>query len=113
MELEKLGVEAADGRGYTLNIADVPFDTLVVTRHLESKGFGFDQAEAISYAVRAGVTGGVATKADTAELRMEIAELRADIAELRTDLRWIKVIGAGIASLLIAAFGFVVNMLTE
>ena len=80
-------------------MADVPFDTLAVTRQLKAKGFDPDQAEAITDAVRAGVTGGVAT--------------RADIAELQADLRWLKVIGTGIVGLLVAAFGFVINMLFE
>ena len=87
-------------------MADAAFDTLAVTRQLKAKGFDSDQAEAITEAVRTGVTGGVATKAD-------IAELKADFAELRTDLRWVKAIGAGIVGILVVAFGFVFSMLTE
>ena len=76
-------------------MADVPFDTLAVTRGLEARGFETGQAEAITEAVRAGVTGGVATKADLSsaatELRGELAELRTElkgeITELRTELR--------------------------
>ena len=90
-------------------MADVPFDTLAVTRGLEARGFETGQAEAITEAVRAGVTGGVATKADLSgvatELRGKIAELRAElkgeIAELRTELKWIKLIGAAILAVLI------------
>ena len=99
-------VEAAGRRCYLLGMADVPFDTLAVTRQLKARGFDADQAEAITDAVRTGVTGGVATKAD-------ISELRAGVAEVRTELRWVKVIGTGIIGLLIAAFGFVINMLIE
>ena len=50
------------------------------------------------------VTGGVATKAD-------VAELRADIAELRVGQRWMTGIGAGIVAILVGAFGFGFNML--
>ena len=45
-------------------MADAVFDTLAMTRQLKAKGFDSDQAEAITEAVRTGVTGGVATKAD-------------------------------------------------
>ena len=65
-------------------MADTAFDTLAMTRQLKAKGFSSDQAEAITEVVRAGVTGGVATKADLAELR---GELRGDMAELRGELR--------------------------
>ena len=101
-------------------MADAAFDTLAVTRRLKAKGFDADQAEAITEAVRIGVTGGVATKADIAELKAIFAELKAifaelkaEFAELRTDLRWIKTIGAGIVGVLVVAFGFVFSMLTE
>ena len=101
-------------------MADAAFDTLAVTRQLKAKGFDSDQAEAITEAVRTGVTGGVATKADIAELKADFAELKADFAELkadfaelRTDLRWVKAIGAGIVGILVVAFGFVFSMLTE
>ena len=48
----------------------------------------------MSETVHQAVTGGVATKAD-------IAELKADIAELKTELKWIKIIGGTIVGLLI------------
>ena len=110
---------------------DAIFDTLSVTRQLKAKGFDADQAEAITEAVRAGVTRGVATKTDMVELRTELkgdmAELRAelkgdmaelrtelqsdmaelrtelqsDMAELRTELRWMKAIGGVIVALLL------------
>ena len=75
-------------------MADAAFDTLAVTRQLKAKGFDADQAEAITEAVRVGVTGGVATKAD-------VAEVRGEIAELRTEQRWMKVVGAGIVAALV------------
>ncbi|MXW27229.1 MAG: DUF1640 domain-containing protein [Dehalococcoidia bacterium] len=86
-------------------MTDAAFDTLAITRQLEAKGFTSDQAEAITGAVRAGVTGGVATKADLSDLRTDlhgdIATLRGDIAELRTEQRWMKVAGAGIVAALV------------
>lgn len=102
------------GQGhYPSGMADAAFDILAMTRQLRAGGFDSDQAEAIAEAVRTGVTGGVATKADIAELKAEFAELKADFAELRTDLRWVKAIGAGIVGILVVAFGFVFSMLTE
>ena len=80
-------------------MTDDAFDTLAITRRLRAGGFDPNQADAIAEAVRTGVTGGGATN--------------ADIAELRTDLRWVKAIGAGIVGVLIVAFGFVFNMLSE
>ena len=94
-------------------MTDAAFDTLAMTRRLRAGGFDPDQADAIAEAVRTGVTGGVATNADIAEVKIDIAAAKADIAELRTDLRWVKAIGAGIVGILIVAFGFVFNMLTE
>lgn len=79
-------------------MADASFDALAVTRQLETKGFTPDQAEAIAEAVRTGVTGGVAT--------------RADISELRTELRWMKAIGGAIIALLIGPFWAVIDMRT-
>ena len=67
-------------------MTDTAFDTLAMTRQLKAKGFSSDQAEAITEAVRAGVTGGVATK--------------ADLAEIRNDLLWMKRIGDVIVVLL-------------
>ncbi len=56
-------------------MAEAVFDTLTVTRQLEAKGgFSSDQAAAITEAVRSGLTGGVATKADVAELKTEFAK---------------------------------------
>ncbi|MDE0209255.1 MAG: DUF1640 domain-containing protein [Boseongicola sp.] len=85
-------------------MTDASFDTLAVTRQLKARGFDPDQAEAIAEAVRTGVTGGVATKADLAglrgELHNEIAELRGELSAIRTDLLWMKRIGGVIIALL-------------
>ena len=92
--VRRRSVEATGGRCYLPGMADAAFDTLAVTRQLKAKGFDADQAEAITEAVRVGVTGGVATKAD-------VAEVRGAIAELRTEQRWMKVVGAGIVAALV------------
>ena len=66
-------------------MADVAFDTLAVTRRLKARGFDSDQAEAITEAVRTGVIGGVATKADLAELELR---LRGEITGTETRRTW-------------------------
>ncbi len=63
-------------------------------RQLKAREIDGDQTEAITEAVRAGVVGGVATKAD-------LAEVRIDITVLRTELRWMKAIGGVIVALLV------------
>ena len=85
------GLDRGGFKYHYFHMADIPFDTLAVTRQLEAKGFDSVQAEAIAEAVRAGVTGGVATKADLSLLR----------TEMRTELKWIKLIGAAILAVLI------------
>ncbi len=82
-------------------MVDAAFDTLAVTRQLKARGFDADQAEAITEAVRTGVTGGVTSKADLAELRADMAELRAGVAEVRTELRWMKATGGVIVAALV------------
>ncbi len=103
-------------------MTDVPFDTMAAVRRLEAGGFSPVQAEAITQTVRDGVTGGVATKADLADVRADITDVRADITELRTDitdvraditelrtditelkteLKWIKLIGAAVLAVLV------------
>ena len=89
-------------------MADASFDTLAVTRRLKSKGFDHDQAEAIAETVRAGITGGVATKTDLANLR---GEINAQLARIESDLLWVKLIGGAIIAIIVAASGFVFNML--
>ncbi len=67
-------------------MADAALDTLAVTRHLEARGFTTAQAEAILGAVRAGVTGGVAAKADVTDLRTDVTHLQNNMMALRTDV---------------------------
>ena len=83
-------------------MAEAAFDTLAVTRQLQAKGgFESEQAEAITEAVRTGVTGGVATKADLTETEHR---LRGEILEVRADLRWMKMIGAAILAVLVLSW---------
>ena len=81
-------------------MTDIPFDTMATARHLRESGIEERQAEAITTAIKDGVTGGVATKADLerveSALRTDIHEVKADIAELKTDLKWMKLIGGAI-----------------
>ncbi len=84
-------------------MADAAFDTLAVTRQLKAKGFDSDQADAITEAVRAGVTGGVAAKAD-------LAELRADLAGLETRLTWrVIIVGLALNAGVVAAVGWMLS----
>lgn len=70
-----------------------PIDTLKVRQDLRDAGFEADQADAITGAIRAGVTGGVATKAD-------IAEIKTEIVEIKSDLKWMKAIGGALVALM-------------
>lgn len=63
----------------------MPFDTHAEIERLRESGLNEKQAKAITQTVRSGVTGGVATKAD-------IAELKGDIGRLETDVSWLKLI---------------------
>ena len=72
----------------------MPFDTMATVRLLRESGIDERQAAAITTAIKDGVTGGVATKAD-------IHEVKADIAELKTDLKWMKLIGAAVLAVLV------------
>ncbi len=65
-------------------MVEAAFDTIAEVQRLRDVGFKQDQAEAITRSIHAGVTGGVATKAD---LRMVEAGLRGDMARLEGDLR--------------------------
>jgi len=75
-------------------MTEIPFDTMAAVRRLRDSGMSEKQAEAITQTVRDGVTGGVATKAD-------IANLDTKFAKLETELKWIKLIGGAILAVLI------------
>jgi len=86
-------------------MTDVPFDTMATARLLRESGIEERQAAAITTAIKDGVTGGVATRADIAEVKMDIVEVRADItrleSELRTEFRWMKLIGGAVLAVLV------------
>ncbi len=79
-------------------MTDIPFDTMATARHLRESGIEERQAEAITTAIKDGVTGGVATKADIAMLKTDITRLET---ELKTELRWIKLIGGAVLAVLV------------
>ena len=81
-------------------MTDVPFDTMATARLLRESGIGERQAAAVTTAVRDGVTGGVATKADIAEVRADVARLESG---LRTDLGWMKLTGGAIPAVPVLA----------
>lgn len=100
-------VEPAGGERYLPGMADAVFDTLAVTRQLKAKGFDADQAEAITEAVRTGVTGGVATKADLAETEHR---LRGELTALENRLTWrILIVGLALNGTVIAAVGWMLS----
>ncbi len=72
-------------------MTDVPFDTMATARLLRESGIEERQAAAITTAIKDGVTGGVATKADIARLE----------SELRSELRWMKLIGGAVLAVLV------------
>ncbi|MDE0694943.1 MAG: hypothetical protein OXH76_03810 [Boseongicola sp.] len=89
--------------------ADVAFDTITTIQRLRGAGIEQAHAEAITASIRAGVTGGVATKADVELVQQELQTVKAELegkidalgAEMKTELKWIKIIGGTIVALLI------------
>ena len=67
-------------------MADTAFNTIAEVQRLRDAGFAQAQAEAITLSIHAGVTGGVASKADLGVLRADLGVLRADLGVLRADL---------------------------
>ena len=89
-------------------MTDIPFDTMATARLLRESGIDERQAEAITTAIKGGLTGGVATKtdihdvkADIHDVKADIHEVKTDIAELKTDLKWMKLIGAAVLAVLV------------
>ena len=62
------------------------FDTLRVTKDLQSSGFDTKQSEGIVAAIETSLKSAVATKADVAAVSNEITTVRAEIAQMRTEL---------------------------
>ena len=85
-------------------MANAAFDTLATARLLRESGIEERQAAAITTAIKDGVTGGVATKADLAEMESRIearfAQVDARFARIENDLLWVKRIGGVIVALL-------------
>jgi len=71
-------------------MATTTFDTRQAVRTLQAAGFPEDQADAVVDTMSSAFSDTVATKADIAEVKVEIAALevsaKADIADLRTEL---------------------------
>ena len=96
-------------------MANAAFDTLTVSKDLQSAGFEAKQAEAIALAVKQ-AQGDLATKQDIALLKTELksdidqvrTELKSGIKQLKTDIGWIRwVVGANLA-LSIAIIGAII-----
>lgn len=62
------------------------FDTLRVTKDLQSSGFDTKQSEGIVAAIETSLESAVATKADVAAVSNDITTVRAEIAQMRTEL---------------------------
>ena len=68
-------------------MADTAFNTIAEVQRLRDAGFAQAQAEAITLSIHAGVTGGVASKADLGELRADLGVLRADLERVEERLQ--------------------------
>ena len=84
--------QRAGSATYLDSMADASFNTKATIRLLQESGIEDRQAEAIAEAVRVGVSGGIAST--------------ADLAEIRIDALWIKRIGGVLIALGVAATGF-------
>ena len=62
------------------------FDTLRVTKDLQSSGFDTKQSEGIVAEIETSLESAVATKAEVAAVSNEITTVRAEIAQMRTEL---------------------------
>ena len=94
-------VDAPGGQCHLPGMADAAFDTLATARLLRESGIEERQAAAITTAIKDGVTGGVATKADLAELR---GEMKRDMAGMETRLTLrIVIVGLALNSVTAAA----------
>ena len=102
------------------------FDTLHAAKRLRESGFADAQAEAVVSTVHDAITGGVASKADLAELdaarksdsveleatfKSNMANLRAefksDLAELKSDIyKQLWIVAAFVVSAVVAAIKF-------
>ena len=67
-------------------MAEAAFNTIAEIQRLRDAGIEQKQAEAITLSIHAGVTGGVATKADLDLVRKDVDLVRADVNLVRTEL---------------------------
>ena len=72
--------------------ADVAFDTVAMMQRLRDAGIEQAHAEAITASIHAGVTGGVATKADVEHAKLEL-ERQVEKAKFDLTLRLTAAIG--------------------
>ena len=75
-------------------MAEAAFDMMAEVQRLRDAGFAQEQAEALTRSIHAGVTGGVATKAD-------IADIRTALSDMKYDLTW-RVFGLFLAGLVLS-----------
>ena len=71
-------------------MAEAAFNTIAEVQRLRDAGFEQAQAEAITLSIHAGVTGGVATKADVERLEGKFTAVHKDIEVLRGEMTAIK-----------------------
>ena len=62
------------------------FDTLPVTKDLQSSGFDTKQSEGIVAEIETSLESAVATKAEVAAVSNDITTVRAETAQMRTEL---------------------------
>ena len=75
-------------------MAEAAFDMMAEVQRLRDAGFAQEQAEAVTRSIHAGVTGGVATRAD-------LAEIKTAISDMKYDLTW-RVFGLFLAGLVLS-----------
>ena len=67
-------------------MAQAAFDTIAEVQRLRDSGLEQAQAEAITRAIHAGVTGGVATKADLDLVQKDVQLVRQEVQTVKTEL---------------------------
>ena len=67
-------------------MAQAAFDTIAEVQRLRDSGLEQAQAEAITRAIHAGVTGGVATKADLDLVQRDVQLVRQEVQTVKTEL---------------------------
>ncbi|MXX88015.1 MAG: hypothetical protein F4213_18675 [Boseongicola sp. SB0677_bin_26] len=82
-------------------MAGVPFDTMATMRLLQESGIEERQAEAITAAIRDGVTGVAETRADMGSVSTHTAGITSEFARIVTDLKWIKLIAGAVLVVLV------------